>query len=305
MSKYTLFHDFFHNPEARGSYSGCNVSFDGDKFYSYSTIIGQKIKAGKRDILAISSNTMSITTTMHLSKLRRACPYPAEHIVYVPFAQGDHYSYLIASLQSRFEDQLIQMLTWKLTQWSCRYKAESILCNYAKFRALFKVKKFKPADKLAKIIAEVEAKRNRPVDPVKAEKRKLAKERQIAKIREGCKDWTYMDKVKFLAGKVYTVLPSETKCKLTEALRNTIMAPIDGNRPSFVWVDGDQVMTSQHVKLPIAIVKRAIATWRAKGADAVGNVGVYHLDEVADSYMKIGCHYIPMENILALEKELA
>ena len=37
---------------------------------------------------------------------------------------------------------------------------------------------------------------------------------------------------------------------------------------------------------------------------ARGNVGVYHLDKETKDYTKIGCHYIPMENIVELEKEL-
>ncbi len=308
MSKDTLFHDFFHNPEARGEYSGCNVSFRGDKFYSYSTVIGQKFYKGKTPYLILSSNTMSPTTGRHLRKLRHACPYGYKNILYAPFVYGYSSGYSIESIIIRFSNEAERYLKKpeRLNRANHRHEARSLVIDYARFRLVFKKGASKHAEKLAKIINEIDEKRNKPVDPVKAEKRRLARERLLAKKLEAVKDWTYMDKVKFCFDpKSKGAFNSKTRHELVRSILESISNKLGGfHRNSFIWIDGDQVVTSQHIRLPVAIVKRAINTWRKSGINAVHQIGSYTLDEVNDKYMKIGCHYIPMENILELEKEL-
>jgi hypothetical protein len=310
MSKDTLFHDFFHNPEARGEYVGCSRSFQGDKFFSYYTVIGQKFykKAGGDPYLIISSNSMSRTTGKQISALRHACPYSIERILYAPFTCGDHYGYTVPSIQTLFENRIkialngIEACERKENRW----EAQQLLINYEKFRKTFKVKKFRPALNLAKAIGEIEVKRAKPVDPVKAEKNRIARAAKLVRDLARVKDWTYLEKVRFCFKRQ---LKSPFNAKTTQELRRSISESVyhvfDGSRPSFMWREGDDVVTSQNVHIPVLIVRRAMDAWRKNGIESVHTVGRYNLDKATADYMKVGCHYIPMENIIALEKELS
>lgn len=308
MSKGTLYHDFFHNPDARGEYSGCNISFRGDKFYSYSTVIGQKFYKGKTSYLILSSESMSSTTARHISGLRNACPYGYDNIIYAPFRRGEYYGYTLNSIGELFERDITMKLdnAKNLNQKPYMDEAIRLISNYDKFRTTFRVKCFKGEAKLTKIIEGIEAERSKPVDPVKAEKRREVRARQLAKKLETVKDWTYLDKVKFCfnlqSGDGFDV---KTRNELRKSIIESLSLNLgDRNRTSFIWIKGDNIITSQHVRIPVAIVKRAINTWRRYGIGEVHQVGVYTLDEANEKYMKIGCHYIPMENILAVEKRL-
>lgn len=89
MSKtnFDICHEFFYsgfNQECMPRY--LNVGYSGNKFYSYSTVIGAvvKNKAGE-PVLLISSNNMSVTTSKHLSYLYSASPYEK---IWIPFEYG-------------------------------------------------------------------------------------------------------------------------------------------------------------------------------------------------------------------------
>lgn len=316
MSKESLFHDFFHNPTARGVYSSCNMSFQGDKFYSYATVIGQKFELKSGPVLVVSSNNMSPTTSRHLSTLRRACPYPSERIACAPFKMGNYCAYSVDSIVSLFEQGIERFLEKRLSQAPIRREASALLYYYGKFRELFHVKKlYKPSLELRRLINEIEAKRNAPVDPVKAEKNRLARERKIAKTLEQAKDWSYFEKVKFCFdfNNHYSFLSQRERGLLRNALIAELSPVLPSShgawsfRYSFAWLsdDGNEVVTSQRVHLPVDVVRRAFRIWREHGIAALRSVGGYTFDEVSDSYFKIGCHYIPMKNILELEKALS
>ncbi|MFA5037527.1 MAG: hypothetical protein WC479_10180 [Candidatus Izemoplasmatales bacterium] len=312
MSKDTLFHDFFHNPKARGSYSGCNVSFRDDKFYSYSTVIGQKFQTkDKHPVLIYSRDRMSSTTGRHISYLYHACPYLQ---IGAPFTYGNSSGYTIKDVKSAFEDSISIYLNfpYRLERQSYREDKADLLGSYSMFCEAFKFKPFAKAEKLSEAIRLVNEKRNKPVDPVKAEKRRLAKERKQAKLLESVKGFTYMDKVRFYCDPKFSrgfdaAKKQEIRRSITQSIVS-IITPLPGSflsfTPSFIWLDGDVVRTSQRITIPAAIVKRAIETWRKKGIGHVNAVGGYSVDHATDDYIKIGCHYIPMQNITELEKEL-
>ena len=74
--------------------------------------------------------------------------------------------------------------------------------------------------------------------------------------------------------------------------------------PSFVWVNGDAVKTSQGVTLPIREVAVVYKAWRRGKVGEGMHVGPYTIRELTDKYVQIGCHCISMKNINILGKTL-
>ena len=93
MNYGTLIHRAFHDPEGRGEYAGCNVSFYHNSYatnfstsiYSYSTVVARVVDDINGNKITIISNAgYSNTTRKHLSCIRWASPYP---VIYAPHCE--------------------------------------------------------------------------------------------------------------------------------------------------------------------------------------------------------------------------
>jgi len=72
-----IFHNFFYDDSpTRYASAKSNNHYDGNCFYSYWTVVGQRLigKDGAR-ILLISYDSMSACTARHLNYLKEACPF--------------------------------------------------------------------------------------------------------------------------------------------------------------------------------------------------------------------------------------
>ena len=82
MDYRTLCHRAFYNPEMRGDYAGCRVSFthyesnDETAIYSYSTVVARVVhdRDGRKVTLLTNAN-YSVTTSCHVSAIASASPY--------------------------------------------------------------------------------------------------------------------------------------------------------------------------------------------------------------------------------------
>lgn len=310
MTSQELAHRFFHNPEARGEYAGCNASFTSNRtYYSYSTRIAAIVlnRAGE-ECLLISDYKYSKTTAKQLNELLRACPYDSEHIIFVPNCEDSRYGFIYN----------MQWLTeYTLKQLNRKYNREEFVRTlemYDKFVAHFGdnempkecklIRKRKSiADKLEyirtkdamlldRLIVKHEQLQARIVDrerEIKAAMKKLstsklehvriAFERQTdSKIREVAK------------------LYREMLCNAKDS---------KGRNYSYVWADEVEIHTSQGITMGIHMVKRLLGMWKAQ-QDIVGErLDCYTILENTNDSVKVGCHVIPKWNIEELCKQLA
>ena len=82
MDYRALCHRAFYNPEMRGDYAGCRVSFthcesnDETAIYSYSTVVARVVNDRNGDKVTLVSNCKySMTTSKHISAIESASPY--------------------------------------------------------------------------------------------------------------------------------------------------------------------------------------------------------------------------------------
>ena len=82
MDYRTLCHRAFYNPESRGDYAGCRVSFthyesnDETAIYSYSTVVARVVHdRDGRKVTLLTNAHYSVTTSGHVSAIASASPY--------------------------------------------------------------------------------------------------------------------------------------------------------------------------------------------------------------------------------------
>lgn len=165
-----IFHKFFYAGEDENGRAKSNTSFYGWTFKSYNTTIG--IKTPGKDslpVLLIADSSFSNTTSAHLSALRYACPYPADHIIAVPFGWGDVWykrENCIGDLLQRFIERLSNWEIDRLKYAENRRNFLRIYSNFLRFLELVVPKRptraiLQKIEELAAIANETEDRKNR------------------------------------------------------------------------------------------------------------------------------------------------
>lgn len=311
----TIFHKFFYAGEDESCIAKSATSFSGWTFKSYNTTIGIKTP-GKdgRPVLLIADSSFSNTTSAHLSALRYACPYPADHIIAVPFEWGDCWyddNKGIQDLLRRFINQLSDY-EWKIDQLKYAKNRRDFLStyyNFSRFLELVAPKRpnkeiIRKIEELATIARETEdrKKRNELISGLTAKreaaaKRKAAAEkRKHAELLKQFKDVSYLDKIRIAYWEDFRPeVPRETR-----AVLRSIFNP-DGSLSYVVpELSGEDVITTQEVSMDCHTVRALLKAWKAGRIRAGQHIGPYTLREITPAYVQIGCHKIPMQNIREL-----
>lgn len=310
MTNQELAHRFFHNPEARGSYAGCNASFTSNRTYwSYSTRIAAiAMNRAGEECLLISNYKYSVTTAKQLNELLRACPYDSEHIIFVPNCEDSRYGFI-------YNMKWMTEYTLKdLNRKENREEFVRTLEMYDKFVANFGdkdlpkecklIRKRKSiADKLEYIRTKDELLLDRLiVNREKLQARIAEREREIkAAMRKLSTNKLECVKIAFqrqtdqrtrdIATRYRRMLQDAKDCK--------------GRNYSYVWADEVEIHTSQGITMGIHMVKRLLGMWKAQQNIVGERAGNYTILENTEESVKVGCHVIPTWNIVELCKQLA
>lgn len=306
-----IFHRFFYAGDDESGRAKSNTSFDGWEFKSYRTTTGVKTP-GKdgRPVLLIADSSFSRTTGEHISALRAACPYPSSHIIHVPFTWGDVWykrEYCIDDLLHRFIDRLSNWEVDRLKYAESRRNFLRVYGDFSSFLELVAPKRpakavMQKIEELAAIANETEdrKKRNELISGLTAKREAAAEKRKPAEFLKQFSDVPYLDLIRIAYWDRFRPEVSHE----TRATLRGIFNP--GNSLSYVVpeLSGEDVITTQGVRMDGRIVRAMLKAWKAGRVSVGHHIGPYTIHEIKPGYVKIGCHKIPMQNIRELYSAL-
>lgn len=297
MSIFDIAHEFFYQVDEVFNKSYINVSYNGDRFFSYSTIIGKKVtgKDGKPYLL-LSNENFSTTTARHISYLRRACPLP---IVYVPIIGG----------QSDIEpSEAVNAITrhldfYKGQKLSQKNNRQAFIENFNMLNEISEnietvkksiLNKYKPLYDVLTSEEKLKEYKKKASEKEKARAEKLKKQAEKLKKRVN----RYLKKYGFatLAKLIYTNDPT-----LDTAEKQKIKGFLNPYQDlAFAWVDGDTVKTSKSVSVDKAEALAMLKLWAAGKLYHGMTLDRYTVLSVSPRFVTIGCHKMPVENLQSL-----
>ena len=302
MRNVDVAHDFFYHEGRSFDRSSMTVSYRNNIFYSYSTAIGQitEDRTGRK-VCIISNDGFSSTTRKHISELRCASKYP---VYYLPQNIGNREFYprdivkeLIANLKYYSESKLTQ-----------KPNRERFTDTYIMLQNTLELKMFKEYDKeIKKVLKQY---RTLYEDINNPEQIKKIKEIQLerakkekAKLARKLKEYINKYDVAQLARIAYEGLglDAETRRSIRQYLN-------PNNDLSFIWFSNDRVCTSQHISVDRKEATALLHLWEKGKLKHGMTISYYTVLEVRNDYIKVGCHKIPVSNLLALleqEKKVA
>lgn len=252
-----------------------NVSFDGDKAYSYRACIGRHIAPG---VVAVSDYKYSVTTSSHQSDCRSA----ARHLRVIHVAHPDSLNDSKRVAKRRIEEWLKKASTAKGRKDYYLSEAKSEADNFNAFAEVIGYPSEKLDDPVAGAdlvaIAKAQREEQKRQLELRKERERIAKQ-SLAEILQAWRDGGHTD---------------WRLRQLPVALR----------------INGDNVTTTYGASIPVA---DALKLWpliqRAKRCQReyeVGQpVGVYRLTKIrSNGSIVVGCHDIPYSELESIANQL-
>ena len=308
MRNSDVAHKFFYDRNGSFERASMTTSYYNNKFYSYSTCIGEiSTDINGNEICIISDDNFSSTTSKHLSSLRYACPM---NIVYLPQNMGNNEFYALEIVR-----ELARNLEYysksKLTQKPNR---EALTHNFEMLEDCLRLQKFTQyTDEINNTLNQYKDLVNSINSPeklkeYKEKQAKIEREKQ-AKLKKELNTLldihSYIDLIKFaysdysfddVTADNYEMI-KEQKSKLRKYFNPK-------NELSFVWIDGDYIKTSQYISVDKKEATVLLKLWLNDKLKHGMMISYYTVLQVMDKFVKIGCHKIPTENLRALASEL-
>ena len=169
-----IFHDFFYSTGYGKGKS--NTSYDGNVFWSYATVIAQKMEGVKGEkVLLLSHYSMSPTTSGHISGLRSAVP-PEYVVLSFPFKFGNHFEHSADTVRRMYEKAIEDISDDMLAREANRRDYKTFAYAYKKCAELFGWKK----KDIRKALAEI-ARKDAIVEEIEAKRAKMLETREANK----------------------------------------------------------------------------------------------------------------------------
>lgn len=311
-SRFTEAHDYYYLgvDEGRGKhYSGVALHYDGRTAYSYSTAIARVIpRKGYKDsdvstmysangITLLSVDSMSSCTCKHIQALFDASPF---HVLKVPFHYGsehfdpgilrDNYLRELA-LYAQELNHVKERTRFTSLMETRRYLLDQAAEEWARPLRDRKFKEFEEIfanlddwrRNLKKKLAEKAAKEEAVA------KRLVSRYTNKAKTAQG-----YLNLVRSLFGwgADAKLMKPETRATLKDAFTKSGV--------SYVWVAGEEIVTSQHVHVALKSARVLMKAWAAGKDMRTLKIDGYSIVSYTGDTIQIGCHKIPRQNMLAL-----
>ena len=283
-----------------------NCSYSDDLFFSYGTAIGRKLKNNKdQDVLLYSSDTMTMSTGRHLSYLRSACPFGIQIGVQLKYGRSH------ISLADIVDDLIANLQYYSGTNLGQKANREGLSNAYITLKIMIEqfegLSEFTRTRTIENIKAELNSYKEvyeSVNDPEKLKKLKEARAKkareQAKKLKEELADlmngFGYLELVKSAYKWGYGICYNnpELKSKLRKYFNPK-------NELSFVWEDDcGMCVTSQGIRMEVEKVKTALKMWKENRLKRGMMIGQYTVLEIGKEFVKVGCHKIPVENLLKL-----
>lgn len=313
MKNIDVAHMFFYEDLRFFNRSGMTVSYTYNKFYSYSTCIGELAETvqGTR-VLLVSANIFSHTTAKHLHYLQSACPLP---IVTLPQRYENtefDADYVVKQIKQNLEFYAQKPLTQKANR-------QGFIGAYQQLQALKSLQKFKGYGKeihnlsfaysslftslskeLQTFIQQERQKERNKRQKLKNELKLILQKHPLIDIIKMAYAWN--------SKTIYKLVISDSKLysKSTyEALRDKIKKYLNPkNKFAYIWATDNTIYTSKCIELPVDEVKPLLKLWKHNKLKHGMRIRNYVVLAVTSTYVQVGCHKIPTSNLEALYKEL-
>jgi len=291
MNNIDIAHEYFYNYMDRYYYPRYkSLGYDHERFYSYNTLIGKICTdANNNPVLLISQNNFSVTTGKHLNYLWRACPFKT---ISVNLKYGGRDITPQEAANRALEDCKFYS-NQKLTQKANREGFLTALATFNDLNATFalKIKAPKTFIKLADVLNNSESVKALKIRA--AEIARKAAEAARRKLNRLLKGRTLAE----LAQAAYSYeseLDADQRAEIRKVLNPS-------NDLSFVWRDknGD-FKTSQHITINAEEGNKALRAYKAGLVKHGDKIGYYTVLAITSEFVKIGCHKIPVKNLMEL-----
>lgn len=319
MARQDLFHNFFWG--GRDSYSGSNVSFTDNRFYSYATVIGIKLTDDEgEEWLMTSYWNMSSTTCKHLYALRAACPH--DNIMSVPMYYGKvvydasdiaynfrHWAENINENSFKKRDNRLEFISLHNNWILFRQRFRSVLDKHEWFLRVNSLLDDyrKIADGMEEHLEELHrAQESRTPEEIEAmrEKRRLAEERRQKRIEEktaAVMAMPYLLRVQLIFNRRSVhERPADIPKEAWTLAAQEMMRSGEKRGYSFMWPVAGGVRTSQGVYVTKDEVEKAIFLYLRTKKVLGSEIGGFKLVRIDEKAVQVGCHLIPMENVKAV-----
>jgi hypothetical protein len=290
VNNIDIAHAFFYSGDYENYKNYKNLGYRGNKFFSYSTIIGKKI-TGKdgNTYLFLSDNTFSNTTAKHIDDLKHASPLD---IIKIPV----NYSQRDITIDGVIDDILYNLDYYAKSKLTLKNNRESYI-KY--FNMLIDI------DEKIQTIKKSIINKYQPLfdtlnnsESIKQLKLKIAENEKKAREKLKRKISRYLKKYNLsqLAKMVYDY--NDKTLQGEKDIKQAIKQYINPNDDlSFVWVDGDNFKTSKHITIAKKDCEVIIKLFKAGKLKHGLKLCYYTILQVTSDFIKIGCHKIPVENI--------
>lgn len=268
-------------------------AFCDDRFFSYSTCIAKKAKTkdGRR-ILLLSKDKFSSTTSKHITALKDACYW---NIIEIP-QRIDRTDFIVDEVLETLYNDLKYAAAESL---SLKRNREEFNYNYETLRSLVDVEGFHINKTILRQFKTTYERINNPEQLAKLKaKERAAEKRKQQRLQAQLKRYICTYDIAELAKMAY----SREKLEQKEAIKKYINPR---SEYSFAWFDGELVKTSQGITVNRQEVEKLLQLWQRGKIQTGMKVSIYEILEINNSYIKIGCHKIPLENIQALINQTA
>ena len=302
MRNVDVAHNFFYHEGDTFDRRSMTVSYSNNVYYSYSTAIGQITEdRNGRKVCIISDNGFSPTTRKHISELRCASKYP---VYYFPQDIGNksfHSFYIVHTLNRGLKYHSESKLTQKPNRerFTRLYQMLESTLDLAMFKEYDKEIK-KTLKQYKKLYEDI----NNPEQIKKIKEIQLERaKKEKAKLARKLKEYINKYNVAQLARIAYEGLGLDA-----EARRSIRQYLNPNNDLSFIWFSNDKVCTSQHISVDRKEATALLHLWEKGKLKHGMKISYYTVLEVRNDYIKVGCHKIPVSNLLALleqEKKVA
>ena len=301
-NRHDVAHAFFYQTDDSNYTFGGTCSFDENIFFSYRTCIGEITEDinGQR-VLLISDNHFSNTTNKHLSALASASPFYKNY--YFPQYRGNRVF---------FTNEILEIIKINLQPSNFKRKEnrEAFTHNFKMLKNMLLIKKFQDYKKeiiqLLKdnvktyqlITNDTKFKEYKKQEALKQqEKQKKLKE----ELKDFIQNYSYLDLVKWFNTSYffndYSIEAYNQEKKLKPKAEKLFNPKKD---LSFIWVEGEKIKTSQYITVDSKEVTALLKLYLKAKLKRGMKISYYTILEIKSTYIKIGCHKIPIENINAL-----
>ncbi len=273
--------------------SPASTRFDGDRFYSFATVIANRIRHRGKVAYVVDSSTFSSFTSKHQGRVLQAirntsrvfhvhCGKRGQQLEFTPQSLRDYYMNEFKQMMDLPKSRYKFKQAEALIHAASRLKSASEVCAYFGIGGCHKIERMllKLDDDLEsahKLVAERIQSRN----AARIEAERIAKEKAEKEDAEKIPKW--------LAGE------------------NVILSYRCG---PLMRVEGDEVVTSRGARVPIEHCKRSLLfcfSMREKGWHRNGHshhVGHYQIEDISQEEVVVGCHHFKWPELERFGKQM-